>query len=429
MKQKLKYIKHFESLNMSSDVRDFVYDKDNSNDKVSKLLQALADSDLYDNDEDVNFISLAEDINKLSFRPLKRRKGVDYSQMYEPNIMPTRVGRLIKKIFNTAKPYFQYNGEHEIHFENNKIEIKKELDVINIQPYGDKILGNQKIKINVYSSIDSRGEEKLDKPEVYEDVFHSYSWDWEYDNKTTWFTGDPENIYRKLYLNIRKDLYLENGKNYFAQIEVTSDIDINDADIEKFVNKFVAYQRENRVSETVVLKEATGEEIRKYYLVDNYKKVKGTLGNSCMRHSECQDYLDIYCENEEVVSLIVLLDDDKVVARALLWKLDNGKKLLDRCYSIMDYDQVRYENLAKKNGWFYYKSGDVYYDNAKVYTTLRVYLKNYDFRSYPYVDTLKILDDYNGTLSNELLGDREDAKLLSDTEGGWEKYYSDDDDY
>lgn len=432
MNKELKYIKHFESLNMSSDVRDIIYDIEK--DKVSYLLQTLADSDLYKDDEDVNYLALADDMNKLSFRPLKRRKGVDYSRMYEPNIMPTKVGRLVKKIYNTAKPYFSYNDEQEIYITKlGKFQIIEELPVIFSGLYGDSALGKQKIKITIHSEINTEETKELNNPVVIEDEMKNYIFEYGFEGESrVWFTKEGPSGYRKVFLDLDLDKNrdavekLEKEKNYIATIEITCDIDIKDADIEKFVNKFVAYQRENRVSESTVMKEVKGEEIKFYYHKDNYKKQKGTLGNSCMRHEYCQEFLNIYCQNPDKVSLIVLLDEDKVVARAILWSLESRKKLLDRCYSIMDYDQVRYENLAKKNDWYYYKGGQIFYKDSVVDATLYVRLDEHDFESYPYVDTLKIYDRYEGTLSNKLMGDPDDARVLSDTEGEWSDYEEED---
>ena len=60
----------------------------------------------------------------------------------------------------------------------------------------------------------------------------------------------------------------------------------------------------------------TGDDIVKYYDGDNYYKNNGTLGNSCMRHSDCADYFNIY---KDCAKLLVCLKDDKVLGRAIIW--------------------------------------------------------------------------------------------------------------
>ena len=66
-----------------------------------------------------------------------------------------------------------------------------------------------------------------------------------------------------------------------------------------------------------------GDDILKYYLFDNYFRPNsaciGTLWNSCMRQSERNKFMKLYAVNPQVKMLLLLEDDDKVRARALLW--------------------------------------------------------------------------------------------------------------
>lgn len=421
----MRYIKYFESLNLSSDLTFFL---EGNKDKVSQVLKAMTESDFYSDDEDVNWITLAEDINKLSFRPLKRREGIPRSQYYDPKIMPTRIGRLVKKIINTAKSYFSHKGEYEIYVSKapTKIYFSSQIPIVVSKEY--ESLGTQKIKLTLHTEIDSEGETKME-PEVYTFELNSFEWEFKfYHKEDVWFKSKKTADGYTSYITIPSgEKQPSPEKNYIADIEVISDLEIKDSDIENFVNKLIAYIQENRTDENQVPIEVKGEKIKEYYLVNNYKKEQGTLGNSCMRHRSCQDFLDIYCQNENQISLLVLLDDDdKVIARALLWTLNDGKKFLDRCYSIMEYDQIRFRNIAKKNGWYYYLSGNIYLDDKQVDLNLWTELDKTDFDSYPYVDSLFILDISLNTLSRRPLGFLEDTKVLNSTTGDWEDYYSDD---
>lgn len=51
--------------------------------------------------------------------------------------------------------------------------------------------------------------------------------------------------------------------------------------------------------------EVSGEDIRKYYLENNYStENQGTLQNSCMRHDIWWSYFDVYCK-EEAISMLI----------------------------------------------------------------------------------------------------------------------------
>ena len=126
-----------------------------------------------------------------------------------------------------------------------------------------------------------------------------------------------------------------------------------------------------------------GEEIRKYYHEDLYAKTKpnyesSTLGKSCMRYSNTQPYLDMYAKNGDRIKLLVLLRDDKVVARSLIWYdakvVDTSNKyaeikrinFIDRIYTIDPKDEERFKNWAKTNN-FYYKGKQSYDANKHLF--------------------------------------------------------------
>ena len=132
-----------------------------------------------------------------------------------------------------------------------------------------------------------------------------------------------------------------------------------------------------------------GEEIRLWYLKDNYSGGStrvGSLWRSCMRHQKSQKRFDIYCENPDKIALMIIVDEDlKLLARAILWRLSEpeGKIYLDRQYSVdVKYDLMMQER-AKAEGWLYYGA-----DQNK---RMKVYLnKNYgDASKNPYMDTFK----------------------------------------
>jgi hypothetical protein len=211
----------------------------------------------------------------------------------------------------------------------------------------------------------------------------------------------------------------------------------SDVDIEKFVNAFKSSDEKDLQKFILV----EGEDIAKYYWHENYKEMAGDLGRSCMARKK---FFNIYTQNPEVCRLLVLLEDDKVIGRSLIWKLDrnNGESeieyLMDRQYTIEQSDVIKFTNYAKENGWAYKT-----YNNHHSYSNItylgremncemvtKVEKKNYD--EYPYMDTFKRFDPKTGELFNDTEKDGNEGQyLLEDTDGDyteiksgkWSEYY------
>ena len=211
----------------------------------------------------------------------------------------------------------------------------------------------------------------------------------------------------------------------------------SDVDIEKFVNAFKSSDEKDLQKFILV----EGEDIAKYYWYENYKEMAGDLGRSCMARKK---YFNIYTRNPEVCRLLVLLEDDKVIGRSLIWKLDrnNGESeieyLMDRQYTIEQSDVIKFTNYARENGWAYKT-----YNNHHSYSNItylgkemncemvtKVEKKNYD--EYPYMDTFKRFDPKTGELFNDIEKDGNEGQfLLEDTDGDyteitagkWSEYY------
>lgn len=177
---------------------------------------------------------------------------------------------------------------------------------------------------------------------------------------------------------------------------------MNNYEIENFVNKFKAYfDVYNNKNELKLIK---GEDIRHFYYKKNYNDTKkGTLWNSCMIGKKNQKKFDIYVKNPKVCSMLIRTDDDnKLVARAIVWKTNKGT-FMDRVYYINDHDRNVFMDYAKKKGWNSYDAD--YYDEK-----MKVKLDWYEFKKekhYPYMDTFQYLDRKKGTLSVDNTKDRE----------------------
>jgi len=204
----------------------------------------------------------------------------------------------------------------------------------------------------------------------------------------------------------------------------------NSKEVEDFVNSF---KNVNKPGENE-LKLVKGQDIKKYYLYTNYVEEIGDLGNSCMRYTRCQEYLDIYVENPNQVQLLVYLNEEaNVLGRALLWVLNDEKSddiegaeyFLDRIYGIDDSIKKLFQEHAETKGWAWRtKSG---YSDTKYITykgeehsgvKMSIKLDKCDFDYYPYMDTFKELDNSESKLYNN--NDEDRNWTLNHTDGTYE---------
>jgi len=197
-------------------------------------------------------------------------------------------------------------------------------------------------------------------------------------------------------------------------------------DIEKFSNLFKSIA--DRPSFTFEI--VKGEGIRKNYHYKFYSSDRGSLGGSCMKHEECQKYLDIYTDNKDIVSMLVMKNDDgQVMGRALLWDFDSHK-IMDRIYTTNDESFCFYfKQWAIKNNylhkteqnWTNTLSFSQMDGQKKQELTLGIKL-DCDFSYYPYMDTFKFIDINSGMIYNHI-PDNVQIKTLCSGDGS--KYEAD----
>jgi len=190
------------------------------------------------------------------------------------------------------------------------------------------------------------------------------------------------------------------------------DFSISDKDIEDFVNLFKSYFTPDKNKLQVI----DGDEILKWYLEDNYATTcgnrSGGLWKSCMRQKERNKFMVLYTKNISLCKLLIFLTDDgQLRARALLWenvvdKDGNSYKVMDRIYSIYDHDIFLFKSWAKENGYITKleqsaKAEQLFeVDGKGTKLKLKIKLNNWQLNDYPYLDTFKYFDLYNGWLSN-----------------------------
>jgi hypothetical protein len=227
---------------------------------------------------------------------------------------------------------------------------------------------------------------------------------------------------REVWSKNRQDVKVGRGSR--ALLKSAGIKDISDKDYETFVNLFKATidKLNDKFSYFEVVK---GDDIHYWYDSDRYFERRGTLGSSCMSSAD-EDWLEIYTSNPEKVNLVIFKsqdDDTKIIGRALLWTLNDGKRFMDRIYTVNDSDVNLFREFAKENGWYSkYQNGSSDSgrcnapDGATVDLDLTVNLGKSSYTSYPYLDTLKYFKEGSGILSNSKRGD---AITLEDTEGGY----------
>jgi len=208
-------------------------------------------------------------------------------------------------------------------------------------------------------------------------------------------------------------------------------------EVEEFVNKFKSKVEISR-NKHLLFELVKGDDIAYWYLEDRYSSGSGPLQGSCMRYSGCQSYFDIYTQNEDKVSLLILKDEDnseKISGRAIVWKLDDGKTFMDRIYYTKEEEVELFKSYAREKGWLY-KSKQNMTPNEEIESeegvSSKIQLKvslEVDFEYFPYMDTMRYLYYHKpGFLSNQYpheieLSDGTKKKLspsetLDSTEGG-----------
>jgi hypothetical protein len=422
-----KYSKFFESLRVSlnmSNILDYLFYKKKN--KVAAFLFTLRNGNLYKDDEDLNYISTAVENNMISYLSTNKR-GTDWEDnMNNQQRTSIRIGRGINRLFNKIKPYLTCSIKDNANIiksrHRNKyyIDFDKEYNFIFFdEGEANEIAENKKVEIKL--KVDGKS---------YDCKFLFL----ENDDNITTLTIECQNfiecpVAQNWEWSSYSRISIQHIKN--VEIELKSNISITDSDIEKFTNEYVSYVKMNRSDETSHIIEVKGQDIRYWYNSNNYQSNMGKLGNSCMSHEECSEYLNIYVDNIDVISLLILKNkNEKLVGRALLWKLDDGRMFMDRIYTTNDSDDNIFINYAIEKGYIYRNTSNQkikYYKDGKEIPKeqMVVTLKYEEYEYYPYIDTLCYLNE--NTLSNTKRGY---ARELRDTEGAWiqDEENNDDDD-
>lgn len=202
---------------------------------------------------------------------------------------------------------------------------------------------------------------------------------------------------------------------------------ISSKEVEKFSTLFRSQSVKPKFNFSIV----KGEGIRNFYHYESHQADRGTLGASCMKHESCQKYLDLYVDNTDKISMLIMTDDfGALMGRALLWQFESYK-IMDRIYTVCDEDLLFYfKQWATQNG-FLYKSEQNWYNTLqfeqigqkKQELRLEISLNDYEYRHYPYMDTFKFIDRKTGKLYNYQAETKHIVTLCSSDGSYYDKDY------
>ncbi len=208
---------------------------------------------------------------------------------------------------------------------------------------------------------------------------------------------------------------------------------ISPKDIEIFSNLYRAEARKPKFEFRIV----KGEDIRNYYHYSKHANDNGSLGVSCMRYDSCQKLFNMYVENTDKISLLVMFNEhEQVLGRALLWNFD-GNKIMDRIYSVNDEQlQFYFKKWANENG-YWFKAQQNWYNSiqferlgeGKKIFKFDIKLNDSEFRYYPYMDTFKFFNPDTGTFSNYRPEGRDHYTLCSSDGSKYDWNYLEFDDF
>ena len=192
--------------------------------------------------------------------------------------------------------------------------------------------------------------------------------------------------------------------------------------IENFVNKYKSLYNIRKEPKFEIV---TGADIAKYYDSTNYayceinKEGFGQLGKSCMRYGK--PFLSLYEKNTNVCSLLIMKSNehpDKIMGRALIWKLSDGSTYMDRIYTHFDSDIYIFRTYAKERNWLsHYEE----IRNMIHVKDMKINLEESDFRYYPYMDSFGYINIEAKTLSTKIYDSIGSFYELKATDGRKEK--------
>ena len=174
---------------------------------------------------------------------------------------------------------------------------------------------------------------------------------------------------------------------------------IKESDIEAFVNLFKSFFNNNDKFEIV-----SDDNIKYWYLESNHfcSGEIGSLGKSCMKHEQRNEFMNFYSINPNCSMLTLLSEEGKLKGRSLLWKAKNEQGedylIMDRIYCHFDQDYHKFYKWAEDNKYYRKRSQDAktqqrfYYGGQNIDLRLSVSIETLSKNKYPFLDTFCFID-------------------------------------
>jgi hypothetical protein len=244
----------------------------------------------------------------------------------------------------------------------------------------------------------------------------------------TWSERKADEFYIQNIGNI-----YSSGRNHFKISKFINRVFPNkftQKEVENFINKFKARIKSTEQEFKIV----KGGDIYKWYDRDSHiiKDEVSSLGKSCMVDMQPNTF-DMYAQNPDKCQLLILTENDKLVARALIFNVDEVKDkdgnvidgiktYMDRQYYFIDSDGIKLVNYAKDKGWAYRTSNtegnyETITHKGKTFGAEMMISLPGEYEKYPYMDTFCYYDKDREELYNYENGD---ILILKDTQGGFE---------
>ena len=397
MKYLLKFDHLVEKLKYSFILKDLITQLIHFyNDKIARILDSKEITSLYPDSEDINDLDIVRD--EIVFLPLNRRP-TGKSQ-------PIKPGKLAKKLVSQIVPEFKkrkVRGQILLNdpsgdLPGRMLSLNENDKCTHSLLLEESFFSDEELKFLKSSAIlpfDIRLSYRKSRIPILKEII-----DYKLQILNTFYdiTLDDKK-YLKFEFNYPKKMARETGNLFTSFISYPFDMEleiipVSDRDIELFATRITAITKQN-----LDIIQVSGEKIRFYYNKYNSMKVYGrhTVW-SCMAEPEKGVYLDLYCKNPNQVKLLVMVNDEsKLLARALLWKINKHSSgaewLMDIIYSSHPIQKEMFVKYASEKGYLHLIGSYYYKGNQKTSDyKIAAKLDKVDFNTYPFVDTLQYLD-------------------------------------